>query len=144
MTKSHRSITQYETLLRDHGLRVTRGRITLLTVLARQVVPQSITAIRTLMRPCPDKVTLYRSLEILERAGIIRRVDLRHAHAHYELMSGREHHHHLVCTHCGEVEDVEVCTGTNIERNVLNRSSRFASVQDHALELFGTCKMCAK
>ena len=46
-------------------------------------------------------VTVYRTLGLLEKANILKRVDLHSESVHYELAS--HHHHHLVCMNCGEV-----------------------------------------
>jgi len=81
--------------------------------------------------------TLYRALDALVVDGVVRRVDFRHGHAHYELAAERAHHHHLACTGCGAIEDVD-CT----LRPRLKKSSVFAAITDHAMEYFGLCKAC--
>lgn len=144
MKREFRKDTHDTELLQNAGLRVTNGRRALLRVLAEEKIPLSVERIRARMKPLPDKVTLYRSLEALVEAGIARRIDLGHAHAHYELAEGRAHHHHLVCQRCGIVEDIKNCSANALQKTSLKKSKLFASVQDHSLELFGVCKACAK
>jgi len=85
---------------------------------------------------------MYRALEALIEVGIVRQIDMQHAHAHYELVAGEKHHHHLICKHCSKVEDVESCDIADIECTVLKKSKSFASIQNHSLEFFGLCKKC--
>ena len=87
-------------------------------------------------------VTIYRTLASLERAGIIKKVDLRKGSAYYELAGN--HHHHVVCTSCGKTEGFENCSMDTISKDVLRRSSLFTTINQHSLELFGICKSCSK
>src|SRR2546421_12211096 len=50
-----------------------------------------------------SRATIYRTLELLEKSGLVRRVHLGEDHYHYEHVSGNSHHDHLVCTACGMV-----------------------------------------
>lgn len=132
-----------EAALRAAGLRATPGRSKILTVLAYETHPLSIERIRTRMGSTLNQVTLYRALEALADVGIVTRADMQHGHAHYELSAGRKHHHHVVCRNCGRVEDIEATHATQPEREALRRTKGFASIDDYALEFFGTCNRCA-
>lgn len=134
--------TQYTELLREAGFRATPGKIALLAVLAQADKPLSIAELARRFRGKLNTVTLYRSLEALVERGIVRRVDLGHAHAHYELAESKRHHHHLVCKICGAVEDILSCEPFELEKQVLKKSKTFASIQSHAMEFFGLCKKC--
>ncbi len=100
-------------------------------------------AIKKLLRNKLNEVTLYRALEAFAATGLVRRVDLGHDHAHYELMLGRGHHDHVVCTSCGTIEDVEGCALVPLEKKALVQS-KFRSIYSHNLEFFGLCRTCAK
>src|SRR5213082_383470 len=50
-----------------------------------------------------SRATVYRTLELLVKSGMVRRVHLGEDHYHYEHVSGNSHHDHLVCTTCGSV-----------------------------------------
>ena len=52
-----------------------------------------------------SRATLYRTLGHLERAGVLRRIDIGGDHAHFEFV-GTDHHEHLVCTRCGRVVEI--------------------------------------
>lgn len=130
-------------LLRNRGLKATPARLALLAVLHQAKKPLSITALqRALTKEKINHVTFYRMVEDFMNAGIVRPVDLRHGHAHYELVPDREHHH-LICTGCGMVKDITGCLPENFEIKTLRANPDFAKITDHALELFGLCKKCA-
>ena len=134
---------EYASLLRTHGLKATPIRIQLISHLEAAREPLGAHEMQKLWQDdAVDIVTLYRAFEALARAGIIRRVDVRHGHADYEL-SAHDHHHHLVCTECGLIEDFKGCPGKAMEQAALKGSSRFSSLREHSLEFFGTCKKCA-
>jgi Fe2+ or Zn2+ uptake regulation protein len=90
-----------------------------------------------------DTATFYRGLETLADVSLVRRVNLRHGHMDYELSREGDHHHHIVCTNCGEVEDFDWCPDEKLRNQILKRTKRFSSLNDHALEFFGMCKKCA-
>ena len=135
---------RFAALLRKSGHKATPGRLSLLLLLAKADRPLAIHDIIDESKKGLNQATIYRALESLLEAGIVRRVDMQHAHAHYELAEGAKHHHHLICKHCGRVEDVEDCDVGTIEKMVLKRSKAFASIHTHALEFFGLCIKCEK
>ncbi len=143
MNKSAKAQSNFKELLKAAGSKATPKRLELLEVLARQGAPLSVLKIQKLVRGKLNEVTLYRALEAFAAAGLVRRVDLGHDHAHYELAVGREHHDHVVCTSCGTVEDVEGCALVPLEKKALEQS-HFLSIYSHNLEFFGLCRTCSK
>ncbi len=142
MKKTETTITA-DQLLRNRGLKATPARVALFAVLHKAKKPLSITALqRSLAKEKINNVTFYRMVEDFTNAGIVRPIDLRHGHAHYELVPPQEHHH-LICTNCGKVNDISDCLPNNFETKALRANPDFATITDHALELFGLCKKCA-
>lgn len=130
--------------LRSKGYKATRPRVRILEVLERARKPLSIRAIvRALSSSGVDRVTVYRTLKSLKESGVVRQVDLEHAHAHYELASAVDHHH-LVCVKCDTVEDFIGCNVEPLAKAALSKSKQFAKVLRHSFELFCVCKSCAK
>lgn len=127
--------------LQQHKLKATPGRIRILEVLSASVKPLSVQGVLDKLGDAQiDQATVYRTLNTFHMLGIVRTVDFQHGHAHYEL-ADRPHHHHLVCTDCGRVEDVRGCAIGADAKKVL-KGSAFMSVEDHSLEFFGTCNAC--
>ena len=86
--------------------------------------------------------SIYRTLEVLEQEGLVQRFDVGETAARYEpaLPSG-EHHHHLVCEHCGQVRAFE---DEDLERAIsrLARRVEFA-IDGHDVTLTGKCPECS-
>lgn len=132
----------FKTMLRDAGLKATPGRLVILDVLKKEKDPAAISEIYKKIGKKVNNVTVYRAIEDLVKAGIVRQIDFGHTHAYYELIPGRNHHHHIVCKGCGDIEDVEVCGTEKIEKKILGSSKKFKSINSHSLEFFGVCKTC--
>src|SRR4051794_36830025 len=92
--------------------------------------------------------SVYRNLAVLESAGAVRRVLGTDEFLRYELAEDlTEHHHHLVCESCGQVDDVTL--PARLERTLDQAVAELAAgtgfvVDHHRLDLVGTCARCAR
>jgi Fe2+ or Zn2+ uptake regulation protein len=91
--------------------------------------------------------SVYRNLVVLEQVGAIRRLAAAGGgFARYELAEDlTEHHHHLICTSCGSVEDLPAPVG--LERTVQRATAAVASrrgfrVRAHRVDMLGLCARC--
>ncbi len=131
--------------LREEGQRYTDQRRELVELLANEG-PLSIPEVLR-GRGGLKQSSVYRNLAVLEHAGVVRRVVTDEEFGRYELTEDLTgHHHHLICSSCGRVEDVTVPSeleGT-LDRTLdrLAKRAGFADV-DHRLDLIGTCSDCA-
>jgi len=129
--------------LKTGGLKITTARLLLLDILKHAKKPLSVKEIaKTLGKGGADLVTLYRNIESLENLGSVKKINLKGRQAYYELADDGRHHHHLVCTNCGKLSDVEI-PEINLSKTFLKKHG-FAKVTDHDLEFFGLCAKCAK
>ncbi len=127
--------------LRAGGLRVTEARRALLRALAGSRVPLPVDEIhRRSGRGKADRVTIYRSLEAFEQAGIVRRHPLEKGRSLYALETPGHHHHHLVCRACGAIERLEACDAAAVEAGA--RARGFTQLS-HVLEVHGLCPRCS-
>jgi Fe2+ or Zn2+ uptake regulation protein len=92
--------------LRAAGSRATPGRLALLAALERARRPLAVAELEALL-PRLNPATLYRALEALAGAGLLRR-GMKEGVARYEY-ARRPHHHHLVCTDCGFSPSCRAC-----------------------------------
>ncbi len=136
------STIDFRAALRKSCLKATGQRLTVLQLLVRAKSPQSPRAIAE-GAPDIDQATVYRMLKLLEAAGVVRRVDFGHTHAHYEVVGGDDHHH-LICTSCGRAEDIHRCNVDEMAGAVLRRAEYFSKIDRHALEFYGLCNACIK
>lgn len=132
-----------ESAVRACGLRATPHRMALLGTLATANAPKTAEELHARLGNA-DLVTIYRNLQSLVTAGLVREVRFKDSSVRYELADEDSHHHHLVCTGCGKVDELEGCDVSALEKHILKQSKSFASVNEHTLEFFGTCMTCAK
>ena len=88
----------------------------------------------------------YRSLAVLEDAGVVRRLSHLGDHALFELDEHlTEHHHHLICEACGLVVDV---TLPEPVEQAMDRGFDAVAAQagftpaHHSVDIYGTCASC--
>ncbi len=86
------------------------------------------------------KTTIYRDLEKLSKLGIIKPIDFGDGVKRFEL-SDVNHHHHLICTKCTSIEDIELDKDLSKEEQKIEQTKQF-KVSRHSLEFFGICKGC--
>jgi Fur family ferric uptake transcriptional regulator len=131
--------------LRRGALKLTEQRLDVLEVLSRNQHPLSIKELHGALKGSDcDLVTVYRCLNALERAGIAKRYDLGDGVARFELLCEGDdgHHHHLVCTECSEVVEIEDCCMLAHEEEIARRNG-FKRVT-HRLEFFVVCPACQR
>ena len=90
--------------------------------------------------------SVYRNLALLEEVDVVTRIVTHDEFARYELAEAfTEHHHHLICTSCGDVADFSLRPGTESDlETALDSIARLASftVEGHRLDLIGRCTDC--
>ena len=89
----------------------------------------------------------YRNLVILEQTGVVHRVVSTDEFARYELAEHLtdHHHHHLICSQCGQVADFTVAP--EVEEALARALGQAAEeagfvAHDHRLDLIGQCRRC--
>jgi Fur family ferric uptake transcriptional regulator len=128
--------------LKQQGYRLTKPREGIIAVL--KDYPHTVQEIFDELKRTGSKLDLasvYRSMELFERMGIVQAIDLGEGKKRYELIDKDHHHHHLVCNACGIIEDVEV-----EEESILDEvkiKSKF-KIEKHSIEFFGVCVNCQK
>lgn len=133
--------------------RARRAVVDALVASAGPVSPASLLQAGRKWRPALGLVTVYRTLEILEQLGLVRKLHLeegchsyalstaalraeRHDHAHGE----DAHGHHVICQECRRAIEFEGCDIDSVIASV-ERQTGFA-VRSHWLEMFGLCPAC--
>jgi Fur family transcriptional regulator, ferric uptake regulator len=129
--------------LARQGFKQTRQRKAVLEVLAGAGARMTAAEIYAQARVrCPELglPTVYRTLEILEQVRAVRRVHTAgncEGFAAANLADG----HHVVCVKCGRVAEF---TGCNVSQLIpVAMSQTGFQVQEHFLELLGTCEECS-
>lgn len=133
------------TRLRSVSQRYTSGRRALVDVLAGARQPLTIPELIAGDRRIPQS-SAYRNLAVLDLAGVVHRIVTSGDFARYELDEAlTEHHHHLICSSCGGVEDFTA--PASLERTLRKVTSELADTsgflaEAHRLDLVGVCAGC--
>ncbi len=129
------------TALRERGMRVTPQRVVLhraLRELDRHVTADELLEAVADRLPSVALPTIYATLDLLEELGMVRRVQ----RAGTTLFDPRtEPHHHLVCTSCGSIEDLDSTLDTASLERAAERHG-FAHERIEAV-VHGRCAACA-
>jgi Fur family ferric uptake transcriptional regulator len=139
----HPALPELADRLRRKARKVTGPRQAILALLRRQAHPLSIKEIFfALPKGDCDLATVYRSMHLLETMGMVKRFSFGDASARFELLVEGDdgHHHHLVCTRCAEVVEIQECSMRALEEELAARNG-FKAVT-HKLEFFGLCPEC--
>lgn len=93
--------------------------------------------------PNIDRATVYRTIDLLKRIGVIDELDLMHIEGekHYYEVRTQKEHLHLACFGCGEIKEF---TSPSFERlkQEIGSKNQFR-IQVMRLEVGGLCKQCA-
>jgi Fur family peroxide stress response transcriptional regulator len=137
------SFERFERLCRQCGVPVTTQRRLIFDVLVgREDHPTADEIFDDVKARLPDlsRTTVYRVLDAFVRLGIISKVCHPGAAARFDPKTHR--HHHLVCTQCERVFDVE---DEGLDGLPMPDTRRLGfSVRDYRIELLGLCAPCAR
>ncbi|MDO5718030.1 MAG: Fur family transcriptional regulator [Tissierellia bacterium] len=86
--------------------------------------------------------TVYRTLLLFDRLGIVQKLNIDDSGARYELVNELEehHHHHLICIKCSGLQEVEDDLLIEVEEKI--QKSHDFKIKNHELKFFGVCKNC--
>jgi Fur family ferric uptake transcriptional regulator len=88
-----------------------------------------------------DPATVFRIVNMFTKTGLTKQIQLQEGKFRYELSSKAEHHH-LVCSKCGDIQDISDCN-IDVLENHIEKKKNF-KVASHSLEFFGICSNCQK
>ena len=129
-------------VLHGAGIRSTPQRLEVLKTLASVQNDATAQELHSKLRRRGSRIglaTVYRALAALSDHGIIDTLTHRQGEASYRLC-GEGHHHHLTCTACHRVVELEGCSLDTWLAEV-SRQESFA-LTSHRVELAGLCADC--
>ncbi len=127
--------------LSHHGLRRTPQRMAVLQALDDGHALSAQEVFARARTHCPELglSTVYRTLLALTDAGMLDVIGQHDGEATYR-RCGASHHHHLVCTGCRRVEELEECDLSPIESRIAGEHD--FRVDGHTLTFHGLCRDC--
>jgi Fur family ferric uptake transcriptional regulator len=128
--------------LRAAGYKLTNPRLRILEILEES--DGHITAAELLTRveardPSIGRASVFRTLELMIRLGIVWTTVQGGSTIHYMLMAGG-HHHHIVCIRCHKLIEFEDCGLGTLIKALEQKYS--VQIDGHLLELYGLCRAC--
>ena len=137
--------------LHGHGARWTAPRRAILELLSRTSKHMSAKEVyNSLHRTFPGMglTTVYRTLDLLVRMGVLNKLSFGSGESRYEFRPGDEdaHHHHLICMSCGKIVDYQDFVDEELElikktEHQLSEKHGFQII-DHNIEFLGLCPEC--
>ncbi|MGC1359977.1 MAG: Fur family transcriptional regulator [Silvibacterium sp.] len=128
------------------GIRLTAQRRALIEVIQEATSHLDAASLLELARrrdPNIDRATVYRTIELLKRLGMIDELDLMHLNGekHYYEVKTQRDHLHLACFNCGEIEEFASPTFERLKREISAMND--FDIQVMRLEVGGLCSACA-
>ena len=129
-------------LLKDRGVRMTAERQ---LILRRALSHLHFTAEELVgdvrkLDPSVARGTVYRTLLLLHKAGVVEKHDFRYGPPYYEVTHGKAHHDHLMCIQCGEIIEFEEPRVEKIQDDIVRRFGY--QLMSHTHKLYGLCRVC--
>jgi Fur family ferric uptake transcriptional regulator len=131
--------------LRPGGLKSTKERETILKeleILKDHFNAEKLYSVLNRKGAKVSRPTIYRTLKLLERLGLIDRLDIKKNCFYYEPMYQRKDHGHLICEQCGKIIDFSW-------RSIENLKSEVCKEKDFepdkiSIHVFGICEACQR
>ncbi|MEW5692915.1 MAG: transcriptional repressor [Candidatus Hydrogenedentota bacterium] len=140
-------------MFRGYGRRITVPRQKILSVL--NSTDKHLTAEEIYFKvyqeyPTIGLTTVYRTLELLAKMGVINKFDIGDGKARFELAGDdkkEKHHHHLICNSCHRIIDYHEFADE--EKDLIEKTEKALSktydfkIHGHLINFYGLCKYCA-
>lgn len=130
-----------QALLKKSGASFTASRRLIFDLLLSQE-PQSLQALVAKASSKVDRATVYRTIELFERLGVVHRLNIgwKYKIELSDVFLG--HHHHFYCTACDTTYNLPVSSmlETMIDATVKKEN---LSPRGHQLEVYGLCANCS-
>ncbi len=130
--------------LNEPGLRVTNQRALILEIIRRgqgHLDADEVYRQAREKQPRLSMSTVYRTLQLLKKLGLIEEVHFNEEHHHYEMKPPSEHHH-MVCLGCGKVIEFRYPLSGYVKRNVAE--AKDFDIVDAEIRMTGYCSRCRK
>ena len=123
------------------SLRITKQRQLILDELMGVTSHPTADELYQMVRKRLPKIslgTVYRNLEIMSDCGVIQKLDIGGTQKRFDANAST--HYHVRCAKCGKVDDIEMSTNQNVEKEASKISNY--KILRHRLEFTGICPDC--
>jgi Fur family ferric uptake transcriptional regulator len=137
-------INLFRRYLREQGLPVTQQREVVADLVFSTPGHHSVEDIEAALKEQGERIgkaTIYRTMEILVRSGLVEEHDFCEGFKRYEHLFGQQPvHEHLVCTSCSRVIEFESPEVVRLQEEMRARHGFLPT--RHRLEIYGICAEC--
>ena len=131
-------------MFKENNLKITPQRLTILKYLdTHRMHPTADEIYSSLKKSIPSlsKTTVYNSLDILKKYGLIQALTICGSEHRYDIKHNM--HHHFLCTNCGRIYDIEFkCPNVKEIRSEIEKSGHCIGEVHGYFK--GMCKDCLK
>ena len=131
--------------LKKNGMLYSKQREQILDIFLKTEQHLTINDLYDLVKKKHPKIglaTIYRTMEVINNAGLARKVDFGDGVKCYEHKYKHQHHDHLVCLKCGRIIEVISPEIEKLQKK-LAKKHKFSAVR-HRMEIFGICRTCER
>jgi len=128
----------------EKGYRLTPQRMMILSAMessSDHISAEEIYSQVAAKYPNVNISTVYRTLELLKKLGLVYEINLGEGRIRYHA-EGSGHHHHLVCQGCGAIIDIDESALSSL-KDVILRDYKFQAELRH-VGIFGYCEKCRR
>lgn len=127
------------------GVRLTAQRRVLIETMQEaeeHLDASSLLALARKREPGIDRATVYRTIEMLKKLGLVDELDLMHLNGekHYYEVKTRRDHLHLACFQCGRIEEFSSPLFEQLKSELATQLG--FEVRVTRLEVGGRCRAC--
>lgn len=143
MEISPRHIKKFKEALKSESLRLTSQRLAILEDILGSKEHRECDHIYASLQSKSIRVsraTIYRTLDILENIGFVRKMDVGDGRLRYENKLSQGHHDHMICVECGRIIEF-MDEAIEKRQEALAKKHKFHLLR-HIHQLFGICSDC--
>ncbi len=131
-------IKEFIEACKNMGLKITPQRVAVYEVLLSRDDHPTVEDIYNEIKkkyPFVSLATVYRTVETLEELGFVKKVAYWGGSVRYD--ANTSDHHHLICTQCGAIKDIEFCIDWDPPQYMEGYR-----VHNYSLHIYGVCPKC--
>lgn len=130
--------------LREAGYRLTNARLTVLDALItheeHHLTSSDILEAVNARDDSIGRASVFRTLDLFTRLGLIRPTYLGNNVTPSYVVMADNHHHHIICTKCQRVIEIDECGLGHVEQSLEQRFN--VRITGHMVEFFALCEVC--
>lgn len=135
-------LDEFRRYLGEHNLPATQQRLAVAEAVffAGEHLSADEVGRRVARRGAVGTATIYRTLDLLVRAGLAKEHDFGEGFKRYEPLAPGQAHEHCICSSCGRVTEF---SNDRLERMIALLAEEVEFRPDHhRLEIYGVCRSC--